>query len=292
MSGKKAPWAASTQVAQPEGKIRRSQLITAYGPGAMVDLVEDAVVVGGLDFWEGDGMHVLREPRLCASINARRRQHGLKEIRSDDPFREPPMGDDQQPRRGSGIRAVEFPRWFVCQNPGCRALTRAQDGLERKGGRYLHRCDDRKTGAICVPVRFVAACPRGHLEDFPWVWFAHVGASTAATTPSWCSTRARRATSARSGCAAAPARRVGSCRRPARTCPRATASAPGSATRARRRAAPEEMKLLVRTASGAYFALVESALSIPPLKELALRDAIDGVWNVLQVAPRRSRRSV
>ena len=33
------------------------------------------------------------------------------------------------------------------------------------------------------------------------------------------------------------------------------------------------MKLLVRTASDAYFALVESALSIPPLKELALRDA-------------------
>ena len=47
---------------------------------------------------------------------------------------------------------------------------------------------------------------------------------------------------------------------------------------------PEDLRLLIRTASDAYFALVESALSIPPVKELALREAIDGVWSILQVA--------
>jgi hypothetical protein len=47
---------------------------------------------------------------------------------------------------------------------------------------------------------------------------------------------------------------------------------------------PEDLRLMIRTASDAYFSLVESALSIPPVKELALRAAIDGVWNVLQVA--------
>ena len=282
MSGKKAPWAASTQVAQPEGKIRRSQLITAYGPGAMVDLIEDAVVIGGLDFWQGDGMRVLAESRLCASINARRRQQGLRELRTNAPFREPPSCDDQQPSKASGIRAVEFPTWFVCQNPSCRALVQAWNGLERKGGHYLHRCDDRKTGAISVPVRFVAACSRGHLQEFPWLWFAHNGAICNAPrlvldegasgdfSEIWVRCRSckkkRPMSNARAG--------LPSCR----------GDRPWLGEEGTEDGCPEELRLLVRTASDAYFALVESALSIPPVKELALRQAVDGVWNVLQVA--------
>lgn len=280
--GKKTPWAANTQVAQPEGKIRRSQLITAYGPGAMVDLIDDAVVIGGLDFWQGDGMRVLPESRLCASINARRRQQGLKELRTEAPFREPPSGDDQQPRKGSGIRAVEFPAWFVCQNPACRALTQAWNGLERKGGHYLHRCDDRKTGAICVPVRFVAACPRGHLEEFPWIWFVHGGEHCNKPTlvldegPSgdfseiWvrCRTckKRRPMSNARAGL------------------PSCHGERPWLGAEGEEPGCPEDLRLMIRTASDAYFSLVESALSIPPVKELALRAAIDSVWNVLQVA--------
>ncbi len=282
MSSKKAPWAASKQVAQPEGKIRRSQLITAYGPGAMVDLIEDAVVIGGLDFWQGDGMRVLAESRLCASINARRRQQGLRELRTESPFREPPSCDDQQPSKASGIRAVEFPTWFVCQNPSCRALVQAWNGLERKGGHYLHRCDDRKTGAISVPVRFVAACSRGHLQEFPWLWFAHNGAICNAPrlvldegasgdfSEIWVRCRSckkkRPMSNARAG--------LPSCR----------GDRPWLGEEGTEDGCPEELRLLVRTASDAYFALVESALSIPPVKELALRQAVDGVWNVLQVA--------
>jgi Domain of unknown function (DUF1998) len=282
MSGKKAPWAATTQVAQPDGKIRRSQLITAYGPGAMVDLIDDAVVIGGLDFWQGEGMRVLPESRLCASINARRRQQGAKELRTDAPFREPPSCDDQQPRKGSGIRAVEFPSWFVCQNPACRALTQAWNGLERKGGHYLHRCDERKSGAICVPVRFVAACPKGHLEEFPWVWFAHNGPSCGSArlvldegasgdfSEIWvrCKTcrKKRPMSNARAGL------------------PSCHGERPWLGGEGDEGACTEDLRLLVRTASDAYFALVESALSIPPVKELALRQAIDGAWNVLQVA--------
>ena len=40
----------------------------------------------------------------------------------------------------------------------------------------------------------------------------------------------------------------------------------------------------VRRGSAAYCTLVESALSIPPMKELALREAIDREWTILQVA--------
>ena len=35
----------------PQGTIRRSQMVTTYGPGSMIDLVDQAALVGGLDFW-------------------------------------------------------------------------------------------------------------------------------------------------------------------------------------------------------------------------------------------------
>ena len=38
-------------VARPEGQLRQSQLVGTFGPGAMVDLVDRAVVVGGLEHW-------------------------------------------------------------------------------------------------------------------------------------------------------------------------------------------------------------------------------------------------
>ena len=76
---------------------------------------------------------------------------------------------------------LEFPAWFVCQNPDCRTLVRA-DGLDRKGLRYLHSCTAK--GADCVPVRWVAMCKRGHLEDLPWIAFAHRAGRTCAVPSS------------------------------------------------------------------------------------------------------------
>lgn len=83
----------------------------------------------------------------------------------------PPEGSMSDPCPSVGIRALEFPRWFVCQ--GCRRVARAAEGFENKGGRYRHECGKGKI-ASAVPVRFVSACKRGHLSDFPWSRFAHM----------------------------------------------------------------------------------------------------------------------
>lgn len=40
---------------RPRGEIRQSQLITTFGPGAMLDLPEHSVLVAGLDFWTTGG---------------------------------------------------------------------------------------------------------------------------------------------------------------------------------------------------------------------------------------------
>ena len=43
------------QVVQPpDGRLRRSQAVTTFGPGAMVDFPDASVIVGGLDTWKYD----------------------------------------------------------------------------------------------------------------------------------------------------------------------------------------------------------------------------------------------
>ena len=287
MSGGRTRWAPNTPHVQPDGKIRRSQLITSFGPGAMVDLVGDAVVIGGLDFWQGDGMEVLREARLCASINARRRQQGLRELRTDAPFRTAPAGDDKQAQRRNGIRAVEFPTWFVCQNPSCRALVRAWDSLERKGDHYFHTCDDRRSGAPCVPVRFVAACKQGHLQEIPWIRFAHQdheGGTCAHPRLILDEGASGDFTDIWVRCRSCAAKRQLSKARLRGTAGPCDGRRPWLGPEGDEPGCEEPLTLLVRTASDAYFSLVESALSIPPVRELALRAAIDTVWNVVQIA--------
>ena len=37
--------------ARPHGQVRQSQVVTSYGPGAMIDLPNHAVIVGGLEGW-------------------------------------------------------------------------------------------------------------------------------------------------------------------------------------------------------------------------------------------------
>src|SRR5579871_587105 len=169
-AGRPRGWGRTELRRPPEGKIRQSQVVSTFGPGAMVDLLDNAVLVGGLDFWSFDPQRparVIQEPRLRDALAAGFQAAGRK-LSLEYAFREPPAGDDADPRLTCGIRVLEFPGWFVCQNPVCRALVRAIDGLEKKAGRYRHTCGRDKTGE-CVPVRFVMACRRGHLDEFPWI---------------------------------------------------------------------------------------------------------------------------
>ena len=53
---------------KPHGQIRQSQIVTTFGPGAMVDLPDHAVIVGGLDHWTGYEEHPIVEERLAAKV--------------------------------------------------------------------------------------------------------------------------------------------------------------------------------------------------------------------------------
>ncbi len=265
---------------QPNGTIRQSQVVTTFGPGSMVDLVNDAVLIGGLDFWSYDKDFkppYISEPRLRESLVERFRRLG-RELSQDHPFRAPPIGNEREPSRKAGILALEFPQWFVCQNPSCRALLR-KDGLDLKSQRYWHQCTrDRK--AECVPVRFVSACRRGHIHEFRWIEFVH----EVQEVPR-CAAPSLRFDEGPSGdfseivvsCESCGSRAklsqvLGGLKLPCR------GERPWLGPEGREEC-EEDSRLLVRTASNSYFPQVVSALSIPD----PARDVEERIRSVLDV---------
>lgn len=277
----RANWGRKQAFVRPEGQIRQSQVVTTFGPGAMVDLIDHAVLVGDLDFWSYDssrtmgGANIILDERLRDSLIKK----GV-ELDAERCFLEPPVGDDSMPTRSSGVQVVEFPQWFVCQNPKCRALVKS-NALETKGGRYVHRCDNRKQSE-CVPVRFVLTCRKGHVEDFRWIDFAHQGQGR-------CASPSLRLLEGETGdfseirvvcaCGKSQALIKATVKEAAPTC-RGDRPWLGSEGK---EACDEKLRLLVRTASNGYFPQVVSALSIPdPGRELL--DAVNSIWDVLKAA--------
>ena len=265
--------------ARPEGHIRQSQVVTTFGPGAMVDLVDQAVVVGGLDFWSYDPSqrfeHIV-EPRLRDAIAKHHR-----ELSRDEAFREPPVGNDREPSRGSGVQVLEMPQWFVCQNPRCRALVKSGPGLELKRGRYVHQCE-RTRAAEAVPVRFVAACRRGHLEEWDWIRFVHRGGERCAApslrlfegaTGDFSEIRVVCACGETQPLSGALARESN---------PYCNGERPWLG-REGKEECDERVRLLVRTASNSYFPQVMSALSVPD-EGGELAEAVEREWKVLKAA--------
>lgn len=280
--GKSGGWGRKQVRITPEGEVRQSQVVTTYGSGSMVDLIDHAILVGGLDFWHynsSQNTYAIAEPRLYDALSQRFAAAG-RDLSMESTFRTPPAGDSQDAQRNCGIRVLEFPSWFVCQNPQCRALARSH-ALELKGGRYRHHCHSKKSEQ-CVPVRFVGACKRGHIEDFHWVAYAH-GKDGPCMSPQlhleegatgdFSEIIVRCACGAREALAGALA---------SETMPYCHGHRPWLGSEGQEECT-ERIRLLVRTASNGYFSQVVSALSVPD-KGSELQDAVRGAWEILKVA--------
>lgn len=169
----------STWTRRNAGEIRRSQLIATYGPGAMVDLKDDAALIQVVDGWKGEESQAesetLRDPRLLDLINAMLgRLDPPEALDMRQPFISPPVPSDDHsaPNQSKvGVSATTFPLWFVCQ--ACNQLHRAES-MRQKRGLNLHTCSEgEEMSRRSVPVRFVVACKDGHLDEFPWNFFVH-----------------------------------------------------------------------------------------------------------------------
>lgn len=159
-----------------EGKIRRSQIVTTFGPGAMVDLVKRSGIVAGLEHWRGDpgvpgsGFHEVHEPRLLARLAG----SGVKKLYTPPTV---PRGDEKNP---AGIIIYEFPLWFLVDAPSRDENARGTKARPFRSRQMIHRSalQGMKYGKDRVtPIRFVQACKYGHVSDIDWAAYVHRGPS-------------------------------------------------------------------------------------------------------------------
>lgn len=266
--------------------VRRSQAVVPFGVGAIVDFEDEALMAAGLDAWPEEKVEdCLYDERLAMRLHVKY-------------FRQPPASD------GDVIVPLpyaRFPYWHFC--PRCRALHRLK-GNELK----RPRCDvarpspARKVGETCgqlppkkrrfvLPLRFVVACPDGHIEDFPWEEWAHTEKGTELRRGTTCSNAQMYFYPTQLGGLAGLLVQCGACGKK-RSLLGATGELTGYQCSGARPwlgpkgnetcAAKKSPWVLQRGASNVYFPGVESSVLIPPFSK-AVRRIVDNpkLWEAI-----------
>ncbi|HTE57191.1 MAG TPA: DUF1998 domain-containing protein [Verrucomicrobiae bacterium] len=141
--------------------LRRSQTVTTFGIGAIADLPNASLMVCGIDKWDPQRGIKLYDPRLEKKLGA---NYFL--MAPEAPI--------------DGIVAVRFPRWMRCRNKLHNALMPLEDWRESAvATSRFSSFDERPYCHVCsldlIPSRFVVACRKGHIDDFPFIEWAHTG---------------------------------------------------------------------------------------------------------------------
>jgi hypothetical protein len=237
-------------------QIRASQVITTWGPGSLIDLPADAGIVGGLDTaWPPINKLVpVIEPRLARKIAM------LTGVTNPGLYA-PPVEEGMPWQATVGIDVYRFPEWVLVKEDA-----KSRTGSERRR-RLVHRSaltNGKLDGQPVVPIRFVRACPRGHIEDIDWPHYLKHATETC-NRPLWLVERGTGgdlgdltvecdcgATRGMFDAADAASGALGACRGARPWLGNAKWEGCGLPSR-----------LLVRTASNAHFPQVLSALSLP-----------------------------
>lgn len=140
--------------------IRTSQLISPFGPGAVVELGGESFACMDISDWPSESCLPLQDSNLSRLLG--------KDIK-------------QPPVKGQGFASVpyaRFPRWMFC--PNCRRLYHYQHAADKANEFGQPRCGEKECReASLVPMRFVVACEEGHLQDVDWYRWAHRNAQPA-----------------------------------------------------------------------------------------------------------------
>ena len=257
------------------GQLRRSQIITTWGPGSLLDLPNDSVIVGGLDIWPRiSDLEEITEQRLSSKLQL---MTGVPA-----PRLYAPPADNNDPRETKkGIGVWRFPEWYVVQEEN-----KSSDGNERSR-RLVNRkaLDGRKfEGLKAVPTRFVRACPRGHVDDIDWRLFVHGPGNPCTRRELWLD---ERGTSGDLGdlsvrCACKRSRALYEAmefeNHPLGIC-RGKRPWLGHGSR---EDCHLPSRLLIRTAANAYFPQVVSVLSLPD-RGTQVQQSVKSLWDHLQI---------
>lgn len=272
---------AATSGVEPLGRVRRSQLISTYGIGAIVDLEKGSFMPMGLEDWEA----ATRLPSLTIGEARLQAQLGV------DHFRLPPITEDLSGFPGRvdpthAAPAIRFPAWHEC--PHCNRIGTEGKPFQLAADGAQLECHAHGRPVLTTPVRFVVACRKGHMEEFPWEWWAHRKSSAGICDRPVLALKSRGKSAALSDlyvhcktCNASES--LGDAFRPesmkGRSC-----HGVRPWLHDRQQGCDSSPRVIQRGASNAHFAVIASALSIPPISEATFQ-IIDGNWITLSALP-------
>ena len=242
-----------------ENFIGHSQLITTYGPGSMIDLPDCSVIVSGLQEWSTRRREKIDEARLVSKLCQ------LLDVPSLELYTPPRHEENSTQIAPVGARI--FPTSFIVrksepspQNDQWRRRRLVRWDLLQKR-RFI---DEDGTRQPVVPVRFVCGCRRGHINDLDWRSFIHKSGNSC-QRPLWLEERGTSGDiSDMYGVCECGEERALYVALDIRTSPlgQCLGTRPWIGQYAKERC-NEPFRLLVRTASNAYFPQVMSVISLP-----------------------------
>ena len=144
--------------------IRRAQTVVPFGTGAIYDIGDESLVAMDVSRQKARWQDISLPRLITALRNAGTATAGFRTA--------PGLPPDARPGQvmpGKSIHFMRFPRWLFCQK--CRKMFFWSYRDESPGEPpSCPSCDGR---ARLVPMRFVAACENGHLQDVDWPRWAH-----------------------------------------------------------------------------------------------------------------------
>ena len=162
--------------------IRRSQLISPWGVGQMINFPKDeSLMVAGLDLWEERFRAISETDEFKVPEERLARRLGVRGFRLPPDYRDPGAGVTNPSLR---IPFVRFPRWHYCTRCGhmekvpiYHSRKPTCSGFPFDSGRSCSNIAANRRQRL-IPVRFIAICPHGHIEDFPFMEWVHRSAPT------------------------------------------------------------------------------------------------------------------
>lgn len=138
-------------------KIRRSQAITNYGVGSILDLGDESLIAPDISWIRKNYGVPLALDRLANKLRVKG-------------FRMPEPKEEFRENKNGGLPYYRFPRWLFC--PSCRAMEEIKnDPKSNYGPPKCKKCKSKNN--TLSPMRFVAICEDGHLQDINWAWWLH-----------------------------------------------------------------------------------------------------------------------
>jgi len=152
------------KMADSNRSYRSSQLISPFGPGSIIDIGDESLILMDIKHWPKN-LDEIKLDRLT-------REAGVWSLKK------PPVLKKrwEKTHKNNALITARFPAWMFC--PRCRHLKRwhKDDQLNDSG---VPICQNKACNSkTLVPMRFVAACNNGHLQDIPWDRWAHIDAQS------------------------------------------------------------------------------------------------------------------